>query len=548
LLVVGTAAIGCGDDTSPSSSTSGSGGGAAFPEKDWEAEAAALLTGPDWYRHAVFYEVYVRSLQDSNGDGLGDLPGLTSRLDDLKSLGVDALWLMPIMPTPFVDSGYDVADYEDINPDYGTIADFDALLAAAHERGMRVVIDLVLNHTSSEHAWFEESRSSTDNAKADWYVWSDTPSREDIGCGTQNPTFGNSAWEYDETREQYYFHRFYAGQPDLNYRNPEVQTATLDVARFWLDRGVDGFRCDVIGLLVESADDCGFLDETKDYVRDLREVVESYEGDRVVIAEPSDLTNSTQYFGDGSDMVHMAFNFGFGYFWGLYFNTKSNSAIVSTFDKALREYPPGSQDALVIGSHDVPRAFSSALGDETRHRRAALIQLTMKGTPFIYYGEELGMRSGEEEIVDLRDKQRTPMIWTTEPGHGFTTGQPWIAFGAEAATTNRQVEEGDPGSMLSYYRQLLELRRGRQVWGTGQASLVTSDVPQVLAFTRDDDFMRYAVAVNMTDVEITAKLAISDVGSDAKLVVGQGTLAPTADDGTAEVSLPPSESAIWRTR
>ncbi len=547
-LLLALLSAGCGDDASTGTSTAGAGGGATFPEKDWNAEAETLLGGPDWYRHAVFYEVYVRSIQDSNGDGLGDLAGLTARLDDIRAIGVDAIWLMPIMPTPFADSGYDVADYEDINPDYGTLADFDALTAAAHARGMRVIIDLVLNHTSSEHAWFQESRQSTDNPKADWYVWSDSPSRADIGCGTQNPAFGDSAWELDEARGQYYFHRFYAGQPDLDYRNPEVQEATLDVARFWLDRGVDGFRCDVIGLLVESADDCGFLDETKNFIRDLRDVVEGYPGDRVLVAEPSDLTNSTEYFGDGTDMMHMAFDFGFGYFWGLYFNTESADGIAATFDKTLTSYPPGAQDALVIGSHDVPRAFSAGVGNETRHRRAALIQMTMKGTPFIYYGEELGLRPGTEEVVDFRDKARTPMLWNAEPGHGFSNATPWIAFGGEADTINRQAEEASPDSMFAYYRELLALRRGRAVWGAGEAAIATSDSSRLLAFTREDDFMRYAIAVNMTDVETVAKVGFADVGVGVQLVIGAGKLAPTADDGTAEVTLPPDGAAIWRTR
>jgi alpha-glucosidase len=550
-LAVALALAACGDDSASSSngtSGTGSGGGAAFAEKDWDAEAQTLLSGPDWYRHAVFYEVYVRSLQDGDGDGIGDLAGLTSRLDDIKAIGVDAIWLMPIMPTPFVDSGYDVADYVDVNPDYGTLEDFDALIAAAHERGMRVIIDLVLNHTSNEHDWFQESRQDETNPKADWYVWSDTEGRDDIGCGTQNPTFGESAWEFDEARGQYYFHRFYAGQPDLNYRNPEVQEATLDVARFWLDRGVDGFRCDVVGLLVESADDCGILEETKAYIRDLRDVVESYDGSRVLVAEPSDLTNATAYFGDGTDMMHMAFDFGFGYFWGLYFNTKSSDSIVSTFDTALTQYPEGAQDALVIGSHDVPRAFSTALTDETRHRRAALIQMTMKGTPFIYYGEEIGMRPGSEEVVDFRDKARTPMPWTPAAGHGFTDGTPWIPFGDEVATINRETEESNPESMLAYYRTLLELRRGRAVWGAGAATIATADTPRIFAFTREDDFMRYVVAVNMIDDETTAHVAIADVGKGAQLVVGEGTIAPTSGDGTAEVVLPPSGAAIWRTR
>jgi glycosidase len=238
---------------------------AVSPVAGAPAPPADLLSGPDWYRHAVFYELSVRSFQDSDGDGIGDFPGLTSRLGYLKELGVGAVWLMPMMPTPFKDSGYDVADYLAVDPDYGTLEEFDTFLAAAHALGIRVFIDLVLNHTSDQHAWFQESRSSRTNPKADWYIWSDTPSSPDFDCGIFAGFFGDSAWQYDADRGQYYFHRFYPSQPDLNFRNPEVVEATLGVARFWLERGVDGFRCDVIGLLYESHDGCAGLPETHVY-------------------------------------------------------------------------------------------------------------------------------------------------------------------------------------------------------------------------------------------------------------------------------------------
>ncbi|RYE88888.1 MAG: hypothetical protein EOO75_12775, partial [Myxococcales bacterium] len=416
--------LACSGDDSPSAPTTP-------PVIDRDEEAKKLLAGPDWYRHAVFYEVYVRSFQDSNGDGIGDLPGLTSRLDYLQGLGVNALWLMPIMPTPFADSGYDVSDYNGINPDYGTLADFDNLLAEAHRRGMRVIMDLVLNHTSDQHAWFQESRSSRDNPKADWFVWSDTPSPPDNPCKTQNPTFGSSAWELDATRNQYYFHRFYSGQPDLNYREPAVVDATLDVARFWLDHGADGFRCDVIALLHESAQGCDMLPETRDYIRKLRGIVDQRPG-AVLVAESTNFTDSSSYFGSGSDMFHMAFNFAYGYLWGLHFGGGKAAPFYDVFQSVIDRYPAGAQDALVIGSHDVVRASSASSNRPWRARRAAEIQLLMRGTPFLYYGEELGLLSGSASVVDARDKVRTPMPWTTGPGQGFTTGTPWIPFGPKS--------------------------------------------------------------------------------------------------------------------
>jgi alpha-glucosidase len=538
-LLFALLALACGCKSSEDEPADG------FPEKDWPAEAEALLDGPDWYRHAVFYEVYVRSFQDSNGDGIGDLPGLTSRLDDLKALGVDALWLMPIMPTPFKDSGYDVADYEAINPDYGTLADFDALLAAAQERKMRVIIDLVLNHTSDQHAWFQESRQDQTNPKADWYVWSDTPSHPDNGCTTDAPIFGSTPWELDPVRNQYFFHRFYPEQPDLNYRNPEVVAAALDAARFWLDRGVHGFRCDVIALLVESATDCGFLPETKEIVRQLRDVLDEYP-DRVMVAEPSDLTNATPYFGDGSDMFQMAFHFGYGYFWNFSFGSQSADNITSTFENAIATYPPGSQDALVIGSHDVSRAYTRAQGDETRHRRAATIQLGARGTPFLYYGEELGLRPGVDIVVDDRDLARSPMLWNAETGYGFSDATPWIAFGQDPELTNLAVERDDPASMYGFYRDFLSLRRGRALWGTGEMRLVDPGTNRIFAFVRQDDFMAYLVAVNMTVEPQSGTLADAAFGERARLELGDGELVLGA--GSATLSLPGSAYAVFRLR
>ena len=533
------ALAGCGsDDQAPESGD--------FPEKDWEAEASTLLSGPEWYRHAVFYEVYVRSFQDSNGDGIGDIPGLVSRLDELKALGVDALWLMPIMPTPFKDSGYDVADYQDVNPDYGTLADFDALIAAAEERNMRVIIDLVLNHTSDQHAWFQESRSDQTNPKADWYVWSDTPSHPENGCTTDAPLFGTSAWELDPTRNQYYFHRFYPEQPDLNYRNPEVVAAALDAARFWLDRGVHGFRCDVIALLVESANDCGFLPETKDIVRQLRDVLDEYPN-RVMVAEPSDLTNATPYFGDGTDMFQMAFHFGYGYFWHFAFGAQNADEIVKTFDKALTEYPAGSQDALVIGSHDVPRAYAVALGDETKHRRAAAIQLAARGTPFIYYGEELGLRPGSTTVVDDRDRARTPMLWNADPGFGFSSAEPWIPFGPAPELTNLAAQQADPTSIYAFYKDFLARRRGRAVWGTGAMQIIDAGTNQLFVLLREDDFMAYLIAINMSVEPKAATLSSESFGERApRLELGDGEL--VKDGANAMLSLPASGYAVFRIR
>ncbi len=518
-----------------------------FPEKDRDIEAARLVDGPQWYRHALFYEVFVRSFQDSNDDGIGDLPGLTTRLDYLKNdLHVDALWLMPIMPTAFKDSGYDVSDYVDINPDYGTLTDFDAFLKAAHERGIRVLIDLVLNHTSDQHAWFQESRSSKDNPKADWYVWSDTPGSPDNGCPPNSPVFGDTPWTYDETRGQYFFHRFYPEQPDLNYRNPEVVKATLDAVRFWLDRGVDGFRCDVIALLYESADACDLLPETVEYIKQLRQLLETYDN-RVLVAESTDFNTTAPYFGNGSDMFHIAFNFGYGYFWGLPFNGSSATSIKDGFARGQRDNPPGSQEGLVIGSHDVPRAYQVASGKESRHRRAALIQFTMPGSPFIYYGEELGLRPGEDEVVDFRDSARTPMLWNGEPGHGFTNATPWLDFGAEAAITHLETERADPESMYAYYQELITLRRGREAFSTGALKLLDTDTTSLLVYTRSSSDEAYLVAVNLHEDDAqTTTIAGEDFPSNVPLLFGEAKL--SGSKGGLKLVVPPAGSAVFRVR
>ncbi len=513
------------------------------PTPEQEANAQALLTGPDWYRHAVFYEVNVRSFSDSNGDGIGDLAGLTSRLDYLKGLGIDAIWLMPITPTAFKDSGYDVSDYRNIDTDYGDLAAFDAFVAAAHQRNMRVMLDLVLNHTSSEHAWFQDSRSSATSAHADWYVWSDTPSSPDIGCGTYAPTFGDSAWTFEPARNQYYFHRFYPEQPDLNYRNPAVVAETLDIARFWLSRGVDGYRCDVIGLLFESATGCNMIPETIDYIKQLRAVVDGFPN-AVMVAETDIGLGPVPYLGSGTDMFHMAFDFPYGYFWSLAFLGENASIPFNALNTVVTQYPPGAQDAMLIGSHDVERAWSHAEELAWREQRAVEISMFSKATPFIYYGDELGLHDGTTFVVDSRDSARTPMPWTADAGHGFTTSStPWIPFSDGADQTNVATEDADSASMLTFYRELLTFRRGHAVWGTGDMTLLTLDNPAMLAFVRKDDKEAYLVVESFSGdpQEANAQGAMSAIGS---IVWGAGD-ATLASSGALHLKLPGQGSAVF---
>ncbi len=516
------------------------------PTAAQQARATELLTGPDWYRHAVFYEVMVRSFQDSNGDGIGDLNGLTSRLDDLKGLGVDALWLMPIFKSPFKDSGYDVADYDTIQPEYGTAEDLKRLLDEAHKRKMRVFLDLVYNHTSDAHPWFQESRKGKGNAKSEYYVWSDTPSSPTNACGTFSAQFGSEAWTLDPTRKQYYFHRFYPGQPDLNYDNPEVVDATLGVAKRWLEAGVDGFRCDVIGLLHETnvPKDCGALQpKTGEYLKKLRGVLDAFP-ERAMVAESVVFESPNAYFGSGKDMFHMAFLFDFGYLWALAFESESRAQIDRAFTSA-GTFPPGAQSALVIGSHDVGRAFTVAKGNEWRHRRAAEIQLLARGTPYIYYGEELGLRPGTDQVVDSRDAVRTPMPWTRGGvNHGFSTGKPWLGFGPEADRTSVEAEKADPTSMYVHYKQLLALRRGRPVFGTGEMTLVDVGNASIFAFLRTDATEAWLVAENLTDTAQTGAAVVE--GTLAERGLGAGTA--RREGGKVTLELPGTGSVVVRVR
>ena len=512
------------------------------PTPAQEARADQLLTGPDWYRHAVVYEVNVRSFQDSNGDGIGDLAGLTSRLDYLKGLGVDAIWLMPIMPTAFKDSGYDVSDYRDISKDYGDMAAFDAMLAAAHQRKIRVVMDLVLNHTASDHAWFKDSRASKTGAKADWYVWSDTPSRPDIGCGPASPQFGTNAWTFEPARNQYYFHRFYAEQPDLNYRNPEVVAETLDTAKFWLTKGVDGFRCDVIGMLFESATACDMIPETVDYIKQLRGVLDQFP-DRAMVAEAS-IAGATPYFGSGKDMFHMAFDFPYGYFWSLAFLGQNRQIAYDAFNTALTTYPAGAQDAVPIGSHDVGRSWTKARGFAWRQQHAAEISMFTKGTPFVYYGEEVGLHDGTAVVVDSRDSARTPMPWTKASGHGFSPAKPWLDFAEAADQTNVEVEDADPDSMLSFYRALLTFRRGHPVWGTGEMRLVPLDNSTLLAFVRQNAEESYLVVESFSEDPQEGSAPQAGLPTPGKVVWGDG--AASVDGSTLHVKLAGAASAVFQ--
>jgi alpha-glucosidase len=467
--------------------------------------SSQAMAAGDWWRHGVFYQVYPRSFQDSNGDGIGDLPGITSRLDHLNdgttgSLGIDAIWLSPFYPSPMADFGYDVADYCDVHPDFGTLADFDDLVREAHRRGIRIVIDLVPNHTSDEHPWFVESRSSRSNPRRDWYVWADPAP----GGGPPNgwrSSFAaiGPAWTLDEATGQYYLHSFHRRQPDLNWWNPEVRAAFEDILRFWLDRGVDGFRIDVVtrtvktrtlvapagpagpgGAAAPAAEiEPGVIDltppadedETHALLRSWRRLLEGYP-ERMAVGETYvfDPVRLAGWYGPSGDELHLAFNF---MFLRAPWEAERFAAIVDQMERLL---PTGAWPDYTLSNHDNPRARSryeplDARGQPDRARGLArarvgmLMVLTLRGTPFIYYGEEIGQADvpiPPALVVDVagRDPERAPMPWAAGLGAGFTTGRPWLPIGTEAsAGINVEDEARDPGSMLAFTRQAIWCRR-----------------------------------------------------------------------------------------
>jgi alpha-glucosidase len=441
----------------------------------------------NWWRDGVFYQVYPRSFQDSDGDGVGDLAGIHRRLPYVKSLGVDAIWLSPIFASPMADFGYDIADYTGIDPLFGTMADFDALLGAVHDNGLKLILDLVPNHTSDQHPWFVESRSSRDNPKRDWYIWRD-------GAPDGGPPnnwlseFGGSAWAFDEATGQHYYHAFLAAQPDLNWRNPAVREAIYDVMRFWLEKGVDGFRVDVIWHLIKDAE---FRDnppnphyvegrppnetiltqystdqpEVHEVIAEMRRVTDAF-GARVLIGEIYlPLHRLMAYYGNDLTGAQMPFNFALlSTFW----SARSIEKIIEDYEKAL---PKGAWPNWVLGNHDRPRV-ASRVGPE-QARVAAMLLLTLRGTPTLYYGDEIGMHQVAIAPADVRDPFeknvpgigvgrdgcRTPMQWDSAQFGGFSATRPWLPLADDHVHENVVNLDADARSILSLYRRLIALRR-----------------------------------------------------------------------------------------
>jgi glycosidase len=530
--------------------------GCAHAPQATPAAPAAPAAGPEWQlewaRGATFYEVFVRSFADSDGDGIGDLRGLTARLDYLNDgdpatttdLGVEALWLMPIFASPSYH-GYDTTDYRAINPDYGTLEDFQAFIAAAHARGIRVVVDLVINHTGADHPWFVESASSPASPKRDWYVWrADDP-------GWMQPWGGGPTWH--EKNGTFFYGIFWSGMPDLNFANPAVRSEVESIADYWLERGVDGFRLDAARHIV--ADGPGDLQndtpETHAFWREFAAHVRSVDPKALLVGE-NWTTNEkiAPYYGStvavaGGDELPMSFDFPLGSAILESVQMHDGSPVAETLAGVARLYPAGVLDGTFITNHDMPRVATQLNGTTAALRSAAAILLTLPGTPFVYYGEEVGL-VGNKPDPDIR----TPMPWNdSEAGGGFTTGTPWRPFARGRATANVAAQAGDPASLLSLYRRLIHLRAGSPALRQGAITVLSPGAASspVLAFVREADSERVLVVHNLGNNEAVAgpwELPATSLEPIFASVDGASAKAT----GTVSVAVPAGGSAIWRLR
>lgn len=519
--------------------------------------------GHEWWRHAVFYEIYPRSFADSNNDGIGDLNGITAHLDYLKRLGVDAIWITPCFPSPQVDFGYDVADYENINPEYGTLADFDHLVSEAKKRNIRVVLDFVLNHTSDKHAWFLDSRSSRAAAKRDWYIW-----RDGIAAG-QPPNnwgsvFGGPAWKFDATTNQWYLHQFDPAQPDLNWRNPEVEDAMMEIARFWFKRGVAGFRLDAVDRIYEDPD---FRDEPVNinpdgtqtleeiYTRDLPELHNvlrhlrtlSDEYGAVLVGET--WTNSVEELQHYYNALQLPMNFVF---------TMENKMSAPAFRQQIAEAEHGlGWPVYLFSNHDIIRHYNrygdGAHNDQIAKALAAMY-LTLRGTPILYYGEEIGMENNDPlRLADVkdpvgkmfwpknkgRDGERTPMQWTAGANAGFSEKTPWLPVPDSAKTHNVAAEEKDSGSILRFYQRLLTLRHRTPELAEGDYVALNENDPNVLSYLRTYKGKAVLVAINMSAMpqQIVFDVRAKGFGAKARTLLSTDT--QPASVKLSQISLQP---------
>jgi alpha-glucosidase len=531
------------------------------------AATMAPALDPNWWKGAVIYEVYPRSFGDTNGDGVGDLNGVTAHLDYLQELGVNGIWMTPFSPSPQVDFGYDVTDYNSIDPQYGTMADFERLVAEAGKRNIRVIADLVLNHTSDQHPWFRESRSSRTNPKADWYIWADgkpgTPPSNWLSI------FGHSAWQWDATRQQYYYHAFYKEQPDLNWRNRQVRDAMYDMIRGWMRRGVAGFRLDAVPQLFEDPQrqdekylpgltaygdrqttrvHTDNLPQVHEVYRELRQVVDSVPG-TVLIGETylSNVEELAKAYGPKNDELQLPMDTQYGMI---------NKLSAKPFRDKLRDAETGingNMPLFMFDNHDNRRSwnrYGDGKHDDAIARLIAALLLTPRATVLLYYGQELGMSNNDPKSVDQvkdpvgrtgwpkdigRDGERTPMQWDAGPDAGFSTASStWLPVAPNYATVNVAAESKNPASLLSYYRRLIRLRKQNVALLDGDLKIVDESNQDVLSFVRTANGSTVLVALNFSNSARTVSFDAAKIGVAGRSLTA---LVQSFDSGVEAASL-----------
>ncbi|HXB98829.1 MAG TPA: alpha-glucosidase [Terriglobales bacterium] len=533
--------------------------------------------GHQWWQNAVFYEIYPRSFADSNGDGIGDLKGIDSKLNYLRDLGIDAIWISPCYPSPQVDFGYDVSDYEDIDPMYGTLKDFEHLSHDAKKHDIRIIMDFVLNHSSTQHKWFIDSASSRTSAHRDWYIWRDGKAP---GVPPNNwiSGFGGSAWQFDSKTGQYYYHFFAVGQADLNWRNPAVETAMFDVTRFWYKRGVSGFRLDAVDLLFEDPNlhDNPVLEGTNELgdpnmqnkyndklpevhveLKKLRRVAD--ENNAVLIGETytSNRDELKEYYGDHNDEIQMPMDF--------MFCTVDKLSPADFRAQIANAESTGGWPVYVISNHDMTRSYNR-YGDGKHNDQIAKLMagmyLTLRGTPIMYYGEELGMENNDpvrkEDVKDPigiagwpkekgRDGERTPMQWNDSPYAGFSPTRPWLPVPASFKTHNVDSELADPNSILQFYKRLLALRHHEPALLYGDYVALNQDNPNVLSYLRRYKNEAVLVVLNMSATAQQINFNLSEQGiSSAKATTLLTSSANASSGQLDQVTLEPFEVYIAR--
>ena len=523
----------------------------------------------NWWKEAVAYQVYPRSFNDSNNDGIGDLPGMVEKLDYLKDLGIDVIWLSPMYKSPNDDNGYDISDYQDIMEEFGTMEDFNHLLSETHKRGMKLILDLVVNHTSDEHPWFIESRSSKDNPKRDWYIWAD-PKSDGSEPNNWESIFNGSTWEYDDTTKQYYFHLFSKKQPDLNWSNPDVREAVFKMMNWWFEKGIDGFRVDAI-THIKKTFEAGDLPVPKgkqyapafdvdmnqpgiqDWLQEMKDKSLSHY-DIMTVGEANGVNpdNAKEWVGEKEGKFNMIFQFEHLGLWSTgdsKFNVLSYKNVLNRWQKQLEGI---GWNALFIENHDQPRRVST-WGDDTKYwfesaTSHAVVYFLQQGTPFIYQGQEIGMTNYPFESIETfndvavkteyqivksqggdvnqlldkykmenRDNSRTPMQWTNEVNGGFTEGTPWFPVNPNYKTINVAQQSEDSDSVLNFYKRLIKLKKSDDIYTYGEFNLIDDANENIFAYTRKLNNKTVLVAGNLTDHVASLNLPFEVEASQIKL-------------------------------